>query len=368
MGNNIIVAENHEAKLAEFNDLMLKTNLYLNNKAKNDPKTYHELNGIKLEDVVLDTMKELAVNTSFNPNSIIKKSGQYFPDIIANKYYGVEVKTTKENKWKSTGSSILEGTRIKDVERIYMLFGKLTNPVEFKCRPYEECLYEIAVTHSPRYLIDMELDEKDTIFSKMDIGYDDFRLCESPIEKVRQYYKNKIKKENNEGKQMPWWFGTDRDGQELSTTNINLILWGCLGAQEKAYYKAFALILFPEVIDSDYKRMALWLCTHHSILCNNTRDLFSAGGTFSRVDGKSLVIPYPHLVGEYVNNIKLIKRIIEEESIYEEIKEFWEDLQYRSSIFDQWLDRTERAFSSNDRFEMIPIRRLIESESELTLK
>jgi hypothetical protein len=49
----------------------------------------------------------------------------------------------------------LETTRVEDVDRIYMMFGKLNKPVEVRFRPYECCLYEVAVTHSPRYLIDM---------------------------------------------------------------------------------------------------------------------------------------------------------------------------------------------------------------------
>ena len=46
-------------------------------------------------------------------------SGQRFPDIVVGGYYGVEVKTTKSEHWKSTGSSVAEGTRVEGVERIY---------------------------------------------------------------------------------------------------------------------------------------------------------------------------------------------------------------------------------------------------------
>ena len=79
-------------------------------------------------------------------------SGQRFPDIVAGQHFGVEVKSTKENKWVSTGSSIVESTRVDDVGSIYMLFGKLGGiPAEFRCKPYQNCLYDIAVTHSPLF-------------------------------------------------------------------------------------------------------------------------------------------------------------------------------------------------------------------------
>ena len=103
-------------------------------------------------------MKEACGNTPFNPDEIFLISGHKFPDILAEKYYGIEVKSTVSDSWTSTGSSIVETTRIKDVEDIYMLFGKLGGDVpQFKCRPYQDVLYDIAVTHSPRYLINMEL-------------------------------------------------------------------------------------------------------------------------------------------------------------------------------------------------------------------
>ena len=73
-------------------------------------------------------------------------SGASFPDIVAKKYYGVEVKSTIKNQWKSIGSSILESTRDQNVERIYLTFGKLGKPVAFRSRPYEQFLSGISVT------------------------------------------------------------------------------------------------------------------------------------------------------------------------------------------------------------------------------
>ena len=73
--------------------------------------------GNPLEDDVKSALEECAIGTPFE-NTIEKISGQKFPDIVAAKFYGVEVKSTKENHWTSTGSSILETTRVADVENI----------------------------------------------------------------------------------------------------------------------------------------------------------------------------------------------------------------------------------------------------------
>ena len=180
----MIISINPEPEVDEFKLLMERVDHFLNVDARNRPSYYAKRAGSLLEDDVVDALSECAKNTVFQ-NTIEKVSGQKFPDIVAAKYYGVEVKSTKDNHWTSTGSSILETTRVSDVKRIYMTFGKLGgNPIEFLSRPYEECLSGIAVTHMPRYLIDMRLKAGETIFEKMGISYEALRKMDNPISPV----------------------------------------------------------------------------------------------------------------------------------------------------------------------------------------
>ena len=164
----MIISANSEPSRKDFDILINSTLTELNVHANNSSKKIATLIGRNLEPYVRDVMAELAVGTAFE-NTIELIGGQKFPDIIANKYYGIEVKTTTQNHWKTTGNSVLESTRVEDVERIFMLFAKLASPIEFRCRPYEEVLSEVVVTHSPRYLIDMNLKQGDTIFDKIKI-------------------------------------------------------------------------------------------------------------------------------------------------------------------------------------------------------
>src|SRR5699024_11116667 len=127
---------------------------------KDNSKYYRSRGGVLLEKDVFDMFVELSIGTVFE-DSFVMVSGQRFPDIVAMGYFGVEVKTTKSDNWISTGSSIIESTRVDGVEKIYLLFGKLSRNVEFRSRPYEDCLSDIVVTHSPRYKIDMELEKED---------------------------------------------------------------------------------------------------------------------------------------------------------------------------------------------------------------
>ena len=133
----MVVSINSEPAIEEFYKLLDNTINNLSSESKTKEDEYLKLLGNKLEDKVFDVMKEKAKGTPFE-HSIELISGQKFPDIIANRFFGVEVKTTKQNHWKTTGNSVLESTRIDGIERIFMLFGKMYAPVEFKCRPYED--------------------------------------------------------------------------------------------------------------------------------------------------------------------------------------------------------------------------------------
>lgn len=220
----MIFSANPKPKLSEFVSLMKKTDRLLNSDALKRPKYYLTRGGSSLEDDVKNALEECAKGTPF-ANTIEKISGLSFPDIVAGKFYGVEVKSTKNNHWTSTGSSILESTRIINTERIYMTFGKLGGkPIEFLSRPYEECLSGIAVTHMPRYLIDMQLKKGESIFDKIGIEYDVLRKLDNPIAPVSKYYRSRLKK----GESL-WWLGGSAD----DVVSATMTLWRNLTPTKK---------------------------------------------------------------------------------------------------------------------------------------
>lgn len=287
----MIVSENTKPKLDEFKELMKKTDIILNADAQKRPEYYAKRSGNPLEDDVLAALEEASVGTPF-ANTIIKVSGQKFPDIVAAKYYGIEVKSTKENHWKSTGSSILETTRVKDVERIYMTFGKLGGIPAFISKPYEECLSGIAVTHMPRYLIDMRLSQEDTIFSKMGISYDNLRKSDNPIAPVSRYYRSKLK----EGESL-WWAGDSSD----ETVSATIRLWKNLTVEEKKKYTTYGCVNFPEIFSGNYDRYALWL-TSQGVVDSHIRDQFSAGGQEEMELSNGDKIKFPAVYRRIKNN------------------------------------------------------------------
>ena len=279
----MIVSVNPKPSLDDFSALMQKTDVLLNDDAKKRPQYYAGRGGNLLEDDVKSALDECAKGTPFE-NTIEKISGQRFPDIVAAKFYGVEVKSTKDNHWTSTGSSILETTRVADVERIFMTFGKLGgNPIEFLSKPYEQCLVGIAVTHMPRYLIDMRLKKGETIFDKIGIEYDVLRKMENPISPVAKYYRENLKP----GESL-WWTGENVE-EAVSAT---MRLWRTVPPEEKRRCIAYGCVHFPEVFNSNYDRYSLWLGSQ-GIVNSNVRDGFSAGGQeeVQLTDSKLIKVP-----------------------------------------------------------------------------
>ncbi len=358
--NNIIAIRKENVVEADsaFAHLMKKTEDDLNEKARRNVREYKDLTASQLESVSMTVIRECCEGTPFRQDEIRLISGLSFPDIVAERYYGVEVKSTSKNHWTSTGSSIVEATRIKDVESIYMLFGKLGGtPAEFRCRPYQDVLYEIAVTHSPRYLIDMELKSGETIFDKMAVGYDDLRTSHDSIAKIKRYYKSKAEANGN---QMPWWISGD--DEEAETVGMNIRLWQDLSSTERADLVAQMLVLFPEVVSGKYGKAALWLAGAKGIVCTNIRDLFSAGGKVRTVDGQALNAHLPRVVKTLRDKFVKIRALLEKDSpITDYIREYNPSLS-KGDACDVWF---REIISELPDISEVSVRSILENNLEL---
>lgn len=342
---NVLAVKSFQTSFEDeaFKDLTIRAKRYLNDKAAVDNNFCKGATPSEIEHITEMAFKDVCF-PPFSANNIHLISGHVFPDIIAAHCYGVEVKSSTTGGWKSTGSSIVESTRPIDVRKIYMLFANLSGTsAQFECKPYEECLSGIAVTHSPRYMIDMNLNQ--TIFDKIKVPYDVFRsLSESDkISRVRAYYKEKARLDGRV--EMPWWMG--------GSTDVNLSFYNDLLPQDKEQIKMTMFILFPELLRGDtatgYKKAALWLCNRHSLLCYNMRDTFSAGGQIRKINGVVLKKPYPKVVGEilkYRENIEaLLKHPTDE--ILADIKEYWNFDYNLKDLYKSWVDMVVRQFKGS---------------------
>ena len=89
--NNIIAIRKRDITLAHeaFVDLMDKTERILNTEASAQPDEYKRLNSSTLESCAFEKIRLACSGTPFNADEVKLISGQRFPDIIADKYYGI---------------------------------------------------------------------------------------------------------------------------------------------------------------------------------------------------------------------------------------------------------------------------------------
>jgi hypothetical protein len=311
----MVISSNPEPDEARFQSLLDDTLATLDRESKKSQKNYLKFLGNRLEIEVADIMKAVAKSTPFE-DSIKLIGGQKFPDIIAKGYYGVEVKTTTQNHWTTTGNSVLEGTRVKGIERIYVLFGKMITPIEFKYKRYEDCLSDIVVTHSPRYLINMDLQSGQTIFDKLNIPYDKLRQNSNPIKPIINYYRKLLQP----GEDI-WWL----DQEEPKSINMIIRNWSNLSADSKREYKTRAMILFPEIFSEDrynkYRRLSAWL-VNEGIVCRNLRDGFTAGGRDVISLGGTNYPDIPRIIVNMFESLNEIRSFIDSIEI-EFLNNFW---------------------------------------------
>ncbi|HCQ13573.1 hypothetical protein, partial [Flavobacterium sp.] len=324
----MIISLNPEPHRSEFDILLNSTLKQLNVEGSTNPKIFANLAGTKLENHVGSMMTELSQGTIFE-NSIQVIGGQKFPDIVAKKFYGIEVKTTTQNHWKTTGNSVLESTRVSDVERIFMLFAKLANPIEFKCRPYEECLSEVVVTHSPRYLIDMNLPIGKTIFDKMDTTYDTLRKKENPLGHVVDFYKSNLKA----GEQL-WWI----DNNNMS--NLSIKMWKNIDREKQKEIITKIMVYFIEIFGSSpkkFERIPAWLVTREGIVTPNIRDLFSSGGKGDLIVGKKIYKNIPRIFLNLFNNLDYaLETLVQTSAI--ELSEYWGIETTENKKISDWIE------------------------------
>lgn len=199
---------------------------------------------------------------------------QAFPDVALGDY-GVEVKFTLNDTWRSVANSVQETQRVDTVKCIYVIFCKMGGTPEVRWRPYEDCIVHVRTSHVPRFEIDLEADR--SLFDLIGIKYDDFRIL--PIHEkmlhVREYARGRLKK----GERL-WWL--EDNGSEAHTMPIQARLYTSLRQEEKLRLRAEAALLCPVIVKSGrvrnkYDDAVLYLLTYHGVLCHQARDLFSAG-------------------------------------------------------------------------------------------
>ena len=223
----------------------------------------------RVREVLQETIQsDASITINFTPHP------QAFPDIAVGRF-GVEVKFSLNDTWRSVANSVLETNRIESVEKVYLVFGKMGGKPEVRWGDYEQSVIHVRTSHVPRF--EVELFASRSLFQLMGIGYDDFRALkmEDKMHHIRAYARSRLQK----GERL-WWLEDKPDADH--TLPIQARLYTSLTAEEKVRLRAEATLLCPNIVKSGrdtskYNDVVLYLLTYHGVICHQSRDLFSAG-------------------------------------------------------------------------------------------
>lgn len=218
----------------------------------------------------------------------IEPPAQDFPDIIIGKF-GVEVKFTEKNTWRSVANSISEGSRDENVSQIYILFGKMGGEPEVRWAKYDDCVIHVRTSHVPRF--EVEMTGRESLFSKIGISYIDFSTLpmEQKMIHVRSYVRGRIKPG-----EYYWWVESQ---EQKNDSHASVELYSNLTIERKKHLLSECLLLFPNLIGStsisDNYQFSLFLLKNHNVLCPNTNclfDLYNHAPTMDLTHMKSVII------------------------------------------------------------------------------
>jgi len=289
---------------------------------------------------LLESSKDLRI-----PWKIEYISGHKFPDIVARinekQALGIEVKTisTRNKSWKVMGGSIMESTRIPDVSRIHIFCAK-QKPFKIKYKPFEECVENVAVTHSPRYMLDMEASEQDSLFSKLGKTYEEIRQMKNPFDAFKDFIveqrKSNLKKRKVDDDF--WWYSPNSnqinslelEDQKFANEMVGLEMqfWNQLTRKEQHFLRAYLLTSFPSIIEGNYNDASKWLLQTQGVINPSFRDTFSAGGR-RNIDG----IKVPKIIFNIVKWKEDLIKIFNEKKLPQQDFEYWKEKVFAISKF-----------------------------------
>jgi len=201
----------------------------------------------------------------------LKPHPHAFPDISIDAF-GIEVKHTQKDTWRSVANSILESSRDTNVEKIYVIFGKMGGEPEVKWQLYDDAIIHVRTSHVPRF--ELEIGSERSLFSEMGVTYESFKdlSIEDKMVYIRAYAKGRLK----EGQRL-WWLGDPE-----ASLDPDIKIYTDLSQDEKRKLRAEASVLCPQICGSSRKKnkyydVSTYLLLAHGVLAPQTRDLFTAG-------------------------------------------------------------------------------------------
>lgn len=266
--------------------------------------------GIEFEGIVKENLSLLTKDAKFK----FEDNGKHaFPDLsikLNDSVFGLEVKYSASGNWSSNANSVFESISNKEEDAykdIYVIFARKPKKkeqrknLEVKIKKYSDIISNISVTHSPRFLIDMN-DKNKSFFSELNISYEKFRILDNSEKNVllRKYFSKKNEQQDK------WYIPLDINEEE---GNVLPQRFSELEEELQDRLRAEAFILYPTDLlrkRAIYTRVEEYYLNNYFIISSALRDKFTSGG-------KAIIenfneFKFPKMITTY----KKVRPIIEE--------------------------------------------------------
>ena len=148
---------------------------------------------------------------------------QAFPDIVSGQY-GIEVKFTENDNWRSIANSVFESTRDPGVQEVYIVFGKMGGSPTVAWGRYDESVIHVRTSHVPRFEVEMFPEgrprNRPPLFELMGTTYDQFAQLSmgERMALIRDYARGRLKP----GERL-WWIEEQPDQGHSLPLEVRLL-------------------------------------------------------------------------------------------------------------------------------------------------
>lgn len=285
----------------------------------------------ELEDRARSVFQELL--NRHNIEIEISPPAQDFPDIIIGPF-GVEVKFTEKNTWRSVANSISEGSRDESVNQIYILFGKMGGTPEVRWAKYDDCVIHVRTSHVPRF--EVEMTGRESLFNKIGISYLEFSKL--PIQEKMKYVRTYVRGRIRPGEYY-WWV----EQESTQAVRENVSVFSDLPKPMRRQLLAEAVLLFPQIINphkmsSREFRFALHILNTYHVFCPSVGMLFDAD--FSPTSHET--IPQNEIILQRISEIEEILVSISHKIPNQLFVEYWGESVMPDDRIRAWIQKMDK--------------------------
>ena len=237
----------------------------------------------KNEENLVEIIREVLKSEGYDPGLVSHLGGLKFPDIVFQGCgLGVEVKS-HESEGRLLGNSIMGGTfALESPSKILLLVWNKSSQT-ISCHDYFDCVIGAEVTHSPRFVLDINASNEQKMFGNGEnaIGPAE-KVCLGPNGIDSELILAKMRTLALSKGTVPWWISNPGLGEETPmavSPSLSLDRYTTLSDIERNILLRTSVVLFPEILSDSphkYDRSMSWGIASKSVLI--TRDAYSAGG------------------------------------------------------------------------------------------